>query len=164
MNEQIRKMLGEMFVEESVRGARCAVAAAKAEQLGEIGHATLLRAVQTASEVQARRILFQLRGGLPELTAFVREMEADRREGFRDFLPRVKETAERTGDHREAELADRFRRVAANHASLLKKAAQRRGREEELFVCTVCGFVAEKTIPEKCPVCGAVPKRFAGVG
>ena len=28
------------------------------------------------------------------------------------------------------------------------------------YVCTVCGYIAEGSIPEKCPVCGAASKAF----
>ena len=164
MDERVRKMLADMFVEESVRGARCGLVAVREEQKGEGGKAGVFRAMQMASEVQARRILLQLRGGLPEPDEFVREMEEDRRRGFREEFPEVKKEAGKVGDLREAELADRFRRVAANHASFLKKVAEGRSRREELFVCTVCGFIAEKGAPKKCPVCGAVSKRFMAVG
>ncbi|HKK32258.1 MAG TPA: hypothetical protein VJ934_01690 [Desulfomicrobiaceae bacterium] len=161
MEERTRKELSEIFVEESVRGARCELVALRAEQQGEPETAALFRAMQAAAEVQARRVLLQLRGALPESKEFVRELAGYTGECLRKFLPRLKTAAEDVGDHREAELAGRFRRVAANHASLLKKVAEGRSRGEELFVCTVCGFIAESDIPEHCPVCKAVPKRFA---
>jgi rubrerythrin len=43
------------------------------------------------------------------------------------------------------------------HAALYQKALDNLGNKEEydLYLCTVCGHVAERNAPDKCPICGA---------
>ena len=49
------------------------------------------------------------------------------------------------------------------HAGLYKKALdnlKNPGKVEAYYVCSVCGYTCENEPPEKCPVCGALPKAF----
>lgn len=43
------------------------------------------------------------------------------------------------------------------HAELYKKALENLGNKEEydIYLCTICGHVAEHNAPDKCPICGA---------
>jgi rubrerythrin len=34
----------------------------------------------------------------------------------------------------------------------------------ECFVCGICGHIHQGDVPDRCPVCGAVPGRFQRVG
>jgi rubrerythrin len=54
--------------------------------------------------------------------------------------------------------------VSKNHIRLLEKFNDApSGNVPELHVCGVCGFIAVDKIPEKCPVCNAVPAKFKTV-
>ena len=48
------------------------------------------------------------------------------------------------------------------HADLYKKALDALGnnKEENYFVCQVCGYTAEEAAPDKCPVCAAKREMF----
>ena len=48
-------------------------------------------------------------------------------------------------------------KAEAVHAGLYEKALKNLGNEEttDLFLCTVCGHIAEGAAPYNCPLCGA---------
>jgi rubrerythrin len=54
------------------------------------------------------------------------------------------------------------RDVEERHAKLYEKALEHLASEDnpDYFICSVCGYVADSIIPEKCPVCGAPPDKF----
>ena len=52
------------------------------------------------------------------------------------------------------------------HAEMYRQALESLGSETEeydYFVCPVCGFVAARNAPERCPVCGTPAERFERV-
>jgi rubrerythrin len=50
------------------------------------------------------------------------------------------------------------------HETLYRKALETLGQPQtetfDYYICPVCGFTAERSAPEKCPVCGAPGSRF----
>jgi rubrerythrin len=48
------------------------------------------------------------------------------------------------------------------HADLFKKALANLGDKTEfdVYLCTVCGHIAEQNSPDKCPICGAGAKAY----
>ena len=48
------------------------------------------------------------------------------------------------------------------HAKLYKEAMSHvmEERETTYYVCTVCGYVSDGTLPDECPVCGAMKEQF----
>jgi rubrerythrin len=48
------------------------------------------------------------------------------------------------------------------HAKLYERAIYHviKDTASEYHICQVCGYVTEKRIPEKCPVCGAAREKF----
>jgi rubrerythrin len=48
------------------------------------------------------------------------------------------------------------------HAKLYKEAMSHvmEERDTTYYVCTVCGYVSDGTLPDECPVCGAVKEQF----
>ena len=51
------------------------------------------------------------------------------------------------------------------HAELYKKALESLDKKEayDLYLCTVCGHIAENDAPEKCPICGAKAQAYKKV-
>jgi rubrerythrin len=39
-----------------------------------------------------------------------------------------------------------------------------RDEVKALHVCQVCGYVTDRAIPDKCPICGAPKEKFKTVG
>jgi rubrerythrin len=73
--------------------------------------------------------------------------------------------AEEDGEEAAALVFSQARDVEAEHAELYRRAlndliAQ---RSTEYYVCTVCGHVAERESPDRCPICGAPKSRFERV-
>jgi rubrerythrin len=52
--------------------------------------------------------------------------------------------------------------VEVTHADLYKKAMTHfmEERETTYYICKVCGYVSDGTLPETCPVCGAKKALF----
>jgi rubrerythrin len=68
--------------------------------------------------------------------------------------------------NKAAERSFRYALAAEDiHAQLYAKAFQnlKNAQEVSYAICTVCGYIAENEIPEKCPLCGAGAKAFRKV-
>lgn len=144
---------------ESASAARNRLYAAKAKKEGRTQLARLMTAMATGEQISARRALIYLRGKIGQaeqhLESLRQQKETDAAVGY----PACRQTAVSAGD-RSAEAAfEQFGQVSYNHASVLAT-ADIDTAEHEFYVCQVCGYIAVDAVPEKCPVCGAVPGRF----
>ena len=79
------------------------------------------------------------------------------------YYPQFIQDAEEEGDGRAALTFSQARDVEEGHAALYKRALSALVRDEEYdyHVCMVCGYVAERDVPDECPVCGAKSAKFA---
>jgi rubrerythrin len=77
---------------------------------------------------------------------------------YPDFL----KTAEEEGETVAALAFSHARDAEGFHAKLYERAIMNVIKDEvkEYHVCQVCGFVTDKKIPKKCPVCGAPEEKF----
>ena len=52
------------------------------------------------------------------------------------------------------------------HAELYQKALEALENKEDVdyYLCPVCGYIHERTAPEKCPICGAKQSAFKNLG
>ena len=123
--------------------------------------AMLLAAMATSEEIQARRILMYLRGKLGNADAFISDLESAKQETCRNDYPRLSRSLEAEGEKKAAEAIDQFAQVAGNHADLMSRMRQTEAAEpNDLYVCQICGYIAEREPPEKCPVCNAIREKF----
>ncbi len=55
--------------------------------------------------------------------------------------------------------------VEKTHAKLYKEALDNLGNnaEADIYVCPICGETVVGSVPEKCPVCGAMGKVFVKI-
>ena len=152
--------MARMFARTSVSAERNRLYAMKADKAGNAGLAGLLDAVAASESIQARRILMHLRGKIGEIDEdrLSTLAEAKRAAFSRDF-PEVARTLEDGGRKTAAEAFEQFARVAETHHRLLTGLADY-ASGPVYYVCGVCGHLAVEEPPEKCPVCGAVRKRF----
>ncbi|MCJ7718612.1 rubrerythrin family protein, partial [Candidatus Bathyarchaeota archaeon] len=70
--------------------------------------------------------------------------------------------AEEEGEAAVSVVFSQIRDVEAFHANLYKRALNNliAQRSTAYYVCTVCGYVAEREPPENCPVCNAPKSSF----
>ena len=154
------KNLKTGFVAESQAHFRNLAFAMKAEQEGYPQMARLFRAVAEAEAVHAFNH-FRLIGGISDTqdnlqSAFERETLA-----INTYPQFIKEANEEDNKH-VAQIFSFSRDVEREHAKLYEKALQHMlaERETEYYVCGVCGYVSDGTLPDECPICGAPRERF----
>jgi rubrerythrin len=151
MTEKTEENLAYAFAAESKASARNATFAKKAEMEGYAQIARLFRAVSEAESVHARRYLMLMRGKIGSTqenleTAFQNTAAAE--------------------SHKAALKAfSHSRDVESQHADLYKKAINDMvaEREAEYSVCQVCGYISEDEAPDRCPICGAIKKKFKAI-
>jgi rubrerythrin len=152
------------FVGEAKAYQRLLMFAKKAEQeeLPQIAH--LFRAVAASEGIHSRRHFAMLESVSDTQTNLERAFQIENAvNGV--YYPAMFREAEEDGEENVAVAFSQIRDVEAHHAELYKRAlddliAQ---RSTEYYVCTVCGYISEREIPERCPVCGAPGESFQKV-
>ena len=89
--------------------------------------------------------------------SFQREKSISENE-YPDFI----KDAEQDGEETAALVFSQARDAETFHAKLYERAIYHVIKDEikAYHVCQVCGYVTEKRIPEKCPICGAPKEKF----
>ena len=161
MKERTANNVHTAFVEEAKAYQRLLMFAKKAEQedLPQIAH--LFRAVAAAESVHSRRHFTLLESVADTQTNLERAFQTENTVNGIHYLKMLQE-AEEDGEETATLVFSQARDVEGFHAKLYKKALDHRiaQRSTEYYVCTVCGYVAEREPPENCPVCDAPKERF----
>jgi rubrerythrin len=132
---------------------------AEQEDLPQIAH--LFRAVAAAESVHSRRHFTLLESVADTQTNLERAFQTENTVNGIHYLKMLQE-AEEDGEETATLVFSQARDVEGFHAKLYKKALDHliAQRSTEYYVCTVCGYVAEREPPENCPVCDAPKERF----
>ncbi|MDR0355866.1 MAG: rubrerythrin family protein [Deltaproteobacteria bacterium] len=142
------------FAGESQANRKYLAFAAKADQEKEPFAAKAFRAAAEAETIHAHSHL-RLLAGVKSTAENLQEAVSGETFEFTSMYPEMIKDAQNAGDkaaERDFHLANEAEKV---HAELFKKAAQNQGKPApKLFVCKVCGHVAEGAIPDVCPICG----------
>ena len=163
MDEKTRDNVYRAFVGEAKAYHRLLAFARRADEEGYPQIARLFRAVAAAEGVHAERHL-RLMG-----EAVVKSTEENLQFSFESettvnqvYYPRFIAEAEEEGDRAAALTFSQARDVEEEHAALYKRAlgALLRDEDHDYYVCQVCGYVAERESPERCPICNAGRERF----
>jgi rubrerythrin len=163
MSERTQGNLYEAFVGEAKAHHRLLAFARKAEDEGYEQVAKLFRAVAAAEGIHAERHL-RLLG-----EAVVKSTEENLQYSFQQettvnqvYYPEFIREAEDEGNRAAAVTFKDARDVEERHAALYKHALTAMLREEthDYYVCQVCGYVAEREPPDRCPVCNARRREF----
>ncbi len=161
MGEKTNTNLKKAFQGEAEAFFRNRAFAEQADKEGYHQIAHMFRAIAEAEAVHCRNAL-KLRGIVKDTetnltTAFERELMAKN-----DHYPDMIKQAEEEGVKPAAIIFARTRDVEEMHAGIYKKALDHlmEERRTQYFICSVCGYVADGTIPDKCPVCEAAPEKF----
>ncbi|MCX7781427.1 MAG: rubrerythrin family protein [Negativicutes bacterium] len=148
--------LAAAFEGESQANRKYLAYAQQAEAEGYAQVAKLFRVIAAAETIHAHTH-FRNNGGIRSTAENLQAAINGETYEFTKMYPPFIEKAEEEGHTaatRGFKLANEAEKV---HAELYTKAFANLGNKEEypLYLCTICGHVAEHDAPEKCPICGA---------
>ncbi len=158
MASELETRMQLSFARESASAARNRLYAAKEKKDGQPQNARLFSAMARGEEISARRSLIYLRGKISAVEDHLATLLGAKQALAGEIYPQAREAALQAGDKSAEAALQQFRQVNANHAQRLKQLSA--GADCSYYVCQVCGYIAAERIPDKCPVCGAVPERF----
>ncbi len=141
---------------ESKASVRLKVYAEKAEDEEYPGVASLFRAIAESEAIHARnnlRLLHEIKDTETNLSDSLAREQKIAGVSYGGFIAQ----AENEGDENTARMFTWARDVEEVHEKLYEKALEHMLTEEEptYYICDVCGYVADGSIPDKCPVCGS---------
>ncbi len=163
MGPKTKDNIYKAFIGEAKAYFRLLAYAEKAEEEEVPQIALLFRAIAEAERVHATRQLNLVKDLLVKDTdtnleaSFQREKTVSEN-AYPDFL----KTAEDEGETAASLAFSHARDAEGYHAKLYERAIMNVIKEQvkEYHVCQVCGYVTDKRIPKKCPICGAPPEKF----
>lgn len=147
------------FANRSVEASRNEVRALKADKEGDMNAASLFRTLANAQHVQASKSLLLLRGVIHSTEKNLRDAAGE----IQDASDRLHAMLMEAATEREAVIessAIQFMKAIASQATMIERIASSSGI---YHVCQICGHVVEESVPERCPICRAVPEQFEAV-
>ena len=143
------------------------LAYAEQAQKEEIPQISLLfRAIAEAERVHATRQLNLVRDLIVKDTDTNLENSFQREKNVSENVyPDFIKEAEDEGESAAALAFSHARDAEGYHAKLYERAIMNviKDQVKAYHVCQVCGYVTDKKIPRKCPVCGAPPEKFTTI-
>lgn len=161
MDEKIRGAMEQIYTGESKAILRLQIYAKKAEEEGYPQMAALFRVIAYSEWIHGSRALRYLREikGTEENLKLSFESETKvAGVAYEQFI----KTATELDDNAALTIFSQSRDVEEVHAKLYKEAMGHLMEEKETtyWVCNVCGYVSDGTLPDECPVCQAKKDRF----
>jgi rubrerythrin len=161
MGKHTEVNLKDAFAGESQANRKYLAFAKKAEEEGYPQVAKLFRAAAEAETVHAHnhlRVLKGVRGTRENL----QEAIAGETHEFKKMYPEMMDAAKAEKDNDAYQSFHFANSVEKIHAALYQKAMEHLGNIEVLdyYVCPVCGNTVEKSVPDKCPICGSPGNKF----
>jgi rubrerythrin len=162
--DKIKDALNQAYVGEAKAALRLKVYAEKAEQEGYKQIARLFRVIAFSEEIhgkRALRVLKEIKSTQENLAASFESETKVAEVAYNQFV----KMAEEAGDQGALLHFSQSRDVEETHARLYKNAMGdfMEERETNYWVCKVCGYVSDGSLPEECPVCGARKEQFTPV-
>ncbi|WNZ29520.1 MAG: rubrerythrin family protein [Candidatus Bathyarchaeota archaeon] len=156
--------LKNAFAGESQANRTYLAFAKKAEKDGQPQIAKLFRAAAKAETVHALNhleIIGKTKSTLENLQTAVSGETFE----FDEMYPNYIETAKQEGNKKAEWSFNIANQVEQIHATLFSKTIEALQNKTELkdndyYVCEVCGNTVEGSAPEKCPICGVSKERF----
>jgi rubrerythrin len=163
MKPKTKDNVYKAFIGEAKAYFRLLAYAEKAEEEAVPQIAMLFRAIAEAERVHATRQLNLVRDLVVKDTdtnlqkSFQREKSVSENE-YPGFL----KEAEEEGETAAALAFSHARDAESYHAKLYERAIYHviKNEVKAYHICQVCGYVTDKKIPAKCPVCGAPKDKF----
>lgn len=150
------------FAGESQANRRYLAYAKKADDEGFPQVARLFRAVAHGETIHALSHL-RVAGMVKSTAENLQEAIAGETYEFTTMYPEFIDEAESADEKKAVGSFTDAMEVEKVHEKLYSEALENLDKpqeEYEYYVCAVCGYVHARSAPEKCPVCGAVSKRF----
>lgn len=146
--------LKNAFAGESQANRKYLAFAQKAEQDNKPFAARVFRAAAEAETLHAHSHLRAMKG-IGSTEENLKEAIGGETYEFTEMYPPMIQDAEAEGEKAAARgmtLANEAEKV---HAEMFKKALADPAKAAKVFVCMVCGHLAEDHAPDACPICGA---------
>ncbi len=161
MGEKTRQHLYDAYTGESKAAVRLKAFAKKAEEEDYPAIAKLFRAVSESESIHAYnnlRLLREIKDTETNLEEALASEQKIAQVSYDSFIA----DAEAEGEKAAATMFAYARDVEERHSKLYEGALQHLVAERipKYYVCSVCGYVADDVIPEKCPICGAPEEKF----
>jgi len=163
MQPKTKENVYTAFIGEAKAYFRLLAYAQKADEEEVPQIALLFRAIAEAERVHATRQLNLVRD------LIVKDTDTNLEDSFQrektvseNAYPEFLKIAEEEGEKAAAIVFSHARDAEGFHAKLYERAIMNviKDQVKEYHVCQVCGYVTDKRIPKKCPVCGAPPEQF----
>jgi rubrerythrin len=148
------------FAGESQANKRYIACAKKAEAEGKKNAAKLFRAAADAETLHALS-LFDVAVKLGPTSETLRDAIDGETHEYKEMYPEFVAVAEAEGNAAAVRTFTFAKKAEEAHAKLYKEALDNLNDGEEVFyyLCPVCGNI-EKSIPEKCSICGVPGTKF----
>jgi len=161
MADEMTDDLYKAYEGESKASVRLKVFADKADQEEFASVAKLFRAVAESEAIHARnmlRLLKEVKDTETNLSDSLASEQKIAQVAYSSFIAQ----AEAEENKPLVTMFTWARDVEDQHAKLYEKALEHLLAEEEptYYVCDICGYVSDGTVPEKCPVCQNPAKVF----
>lgn len=155
------KDLQDAFAGESQANRKYLAFAKQAEKEGFNQVAKLFRAAAAAETIHAHSHLKQL-GGIKSTKENLEAAINGETFEFKEMYPQMIKDAEEEGNKGALRSFNYANDVEKVHASLYKDALEKLGSnaDTDYYVCDICGYTAEGSAPDTCPVCNAKKQAF----
>lgn len=156
--------LQEAFAGESQANRKYLAFAQQAEKEGYPQVAKLFRATAEAETIHAHSHLRAL-GGIGSTAENLQAAVNGETFEFKEMYPPMIETADAEGNKKAARSFTYANEAEKIHAELYRKALESLDSpvDQDVYVCTVCGYIAEGEPLDDCPICHAKAKAFKRV-
>jgi len=161
MDEKLKEAFHKIYEGEAKAALRLKIFAKKADQEDLPQIAKLFRVIAFSEEIHGERALRMLRE--------IKDTDANLQESFQSetrvagvAYDNFIQLAEEMGDIPASTVFSNSRDVEDGHAKLYRHAMNDLigERETTYYVCQVCGYVSDGTLPETCPICSAPKDQF----
>ena len=153
--------LKEAFAGESQANRKYLAYAKKAEQEGYKQAAKLFRAAAAAETIHAHNHLREL-GVVRSTKENLMDAIAGESHELKSMYPQMIAEAKTEGRDGALKSFNYANEVEKVHAALYQKVLDSLGRnaDTDYYVCSVCGYTADGSAPDVCPVCGSKKQAF----
>lgn len=163
MGEKTMKHLADAFAGESQANRKYTVFAEQADKEGYPGVAKMFRTIAAAEAIHARSH-FQAEGGVKSTAENLQAAMDGEMYEYNSMYPPMIEAAAAEGDEKAKRSFHLANEAEKTHAALYKSTKEGidgwKGKDEDWYLCPVCGYVHAGSAPDECPICKAKASVF----
>ncbi|MBU1156955.1 MAG: hypothetical protein KJ921_13950 [Proteobacteria bacterium] len=163
MSQAPQAHLQKAFLQASLAQARLEMFAQQARSQQRPQEAEFYDALAASLKVHARRFLMLMRGKLGDGAANLGETRQEMLPGLLQDYAELVAQADQAGRRVDGTALDQSAQVVQRQGELAQAMAEGGPEDGPYLVCSICGWLATGSAPERCPVCGAVQEKFQPV-